>query len=295
MSSATTNPAVGLLDQASQHLVTRLVAVMFTDLVNSTKLKSTLTASEYVNILAKHDRALRKAISSCNGKLQQDTGDGGYAIFESASDAARAALLFQWLMRFDAGDKNSSAPVASRVGVHLGEVATAEEEFRQEGGAKLVGLTVDLAARVMSLASPGQVLLTRDAFNNARQFVAAHPKVPDGSALPPIVWLAHGPFLFQGADEPLEVFEVGAQGFAPLAAPPNSSKAKRFLSPGEEQTLGWRPAVGRPMEKQEHWSISQKLGEGGFGEVWLAEQKKTGAKRVYKFCFDVERPARDEA
>src|SRR5207302_8410032 len=41
---------------------------------------------------------------------------------------------------------------------------------------------------------------------------------------------------------------------------------------------------GRP-----HWVISEKLGEGGFGEVWLAEHARTQSKRVFKFCFDAER------
>ena len=35
--------------------------------------------------------------------------------------------------------------------------------------------------------------------------------------------------------------------------------------------------------------LESKLGEGGFGEVWLAAHEKTKEKRVFKFCFDPER------
>ena len=43
------------------------------------------------------------------------------------------------------------------------------------------------------------------------------------------------------------------------------------VRPGEEQVLGWRPAVGGEMPDAPNWIISKKLGEGGFGEVWLAD------------------------
>jgi serine/threonine-protein kinase len=34
--------------------------------------------------------------------------------------------------------------------------------------------------------------------------------------------------------------------------------------------------------------MESKLGEGGFGEVWLARHAKTGEQRVFKFCFEAE-------
>src|SRR5205814_6166250 len=187
----------------------------------------------------RHDELLRETLAGAAGaKVQQDTGDGVFATFSTASDAVRAALRFQWMMRSEAWP--AEAKLESRVGIHLGEVA--ETAVRQDGGNKLVGLSLDLAARVMSLSGGGQILLTREAFNSARQFV---DKL--GEELPAVRWSAHGPYLFKGNDEPMEVFEVGLEGVSPMSPPANSDKAKRYVRPGEEQTLGWRPAIGQEL------------------------------------------------
>jgi serine/threonine-protein kinase len=57
----------------------------------------------------------------------------------------------------------------------------------------------------------------------------------------------------------------------------------------QEQTLGWRPAVGLEVPGRLHWQLQRKLGEGGFGEVWLAQSDRTRERRVFKFCFDADR------
>ena len=52
---------------------------------------------------------------------------------------------------------------------------------------------------------------------------------------------------------------------------------------------GWRPSVGLPIPTRESWIVEQSLGEGGFGEVWLARHQNTKQHRVFKFCFDANR------
>jgi class 3 adenylate cyclase/tetratricopeptide (TPR) repeat protein len=259
----------------------RLMVFMFTDLVGSTALKDSLRSEGYLPLLKRHDELLRDAIADVPGaKVQQDTGDGIFAVFATASDAVRAALRFQWMMRNEAWP--ADAKLESRIGIHLGEVA--ESTVRQDGGNKLVGLSVDLAARVMSLAVGGQILMTREAFNSARQFVDNL-----GENMPPVRWSAHGPYLFKGNEEPMELFEVALEGQSPMTPPPNSDKAKRYMRPGEEETLGWRPAIGQALPNAPQWIVSEKLGEGGFGEVWLAIHAKAKSRRVFKFCFDADR------
>src|SRR5439155_12178699 len=128
-------------------------------------------------------------------------------------DAVHAALHFQSALH----NEKWAATIKARVGLHLGEVSELDRDPSTPAGqAKLSGLAVDIAARVMGLALPGQILMTRAAFDNARQYVREH-QTSDGSA-PSVTrkWMAHGRYLFKGAEEPLEVFEVGEVGVAPL-------------------------------------------------------------------------------
>src|SRR5205814_2932092 len=103
--------------------------------------------------------------------------------------------------------------IKSRVGIHVGQVTEWDEAFG--GHPKLIGLAADIASRVMGLARGSQILLTRAAFDDGRQFVRSHPAVQSDD-LPAMKWVAHGQYLFDGIEEPLEIFEVGAEGIAPL-------------------------------------------------------------------------------
>jgi serine/threonine-protein kinase len=98
-------------------------------------------------------------------------------------------------------------------------------------------------------------------------------------------WQAHGSYLIKGLDDPVEIFEVGERGLAPIVTPPSGGNAQRSVSAEEEATLGWRPAKGLEVPRRVGWRLETVLGEGGFGEVWLAENCHTSQRRVFKFCF----------
>ncbi|MBC8106130.1 MAG: protein kinase, partial [Anaerolineae bacterium] len=261
---------------------TRLAVLLFTDIVGSTELKSKIGTAEYAKLLARHNELFETGLRECAGaEIVKHTGDGYFVTLPTASDAVRFALRLQTRMKLETWRPQ---PIATRVGIHIGEVQLMD----MAGRADVLGLSADLAARIMSLATGGQILLTASAFNDARQFVNASPESLQGT--PPLKWIAHGLYLFKGSDEPLDVFEVGIEGFSPLTRPSDSEKVKRVVSHDQEPTLGWRPAIGLAIPNRPGWNLDRKLGDGGFGEVWLGVHEKLKyERRVFKFCFDVDR------
>jgi serine/threonine protein kinase len=217
------------------------------------------------------------------GEILKHTGDGFLALLPTASDAVRLALRFQQAVGRELA---APQPLAVRIAIHVGEAAV----LPMAGHSDIVGLPADIAARLIGLALPGQILLTSFAFNEARQFVGdGNGSTGHDHATSALRWVAHGPYLLKGIHDPVEVFEVGHDGHAPLAPPGNSDKARRIAADDQQPTLGWRPAIGLEIPNRPGWNLHKRLGEGGFGEVWLAHHPRSKQFRVFKFCFDPER------
>ncbi len=258
--------------------------LVMTDLVDSTRLIEWLGDSRAFDVAARHDRVARDLLARHNG-LEIDKSDGFLLLFERPADAVAHALAYhQALVRLS---QDEGVELQARVGIHLGEVFLRRNGTRDVArGAKpleVEGIAKPTAARVMGLAEGRQTLASRGVFDLARR-AAIHGELAD----PELRWLAHGSYLFQGIDEPAEIFEVGVRGFAPLSEPADSEKAKRVVAIGDELALGWRSAAGQPIPRRPNWTLVKRVGEGGFGEVWLAEHK-SGEKRVFKFCFEAAR------
>ena len=260
---------------------TQFAVLLFSDIRDSTALKVKHGAPAYKAAAELHNLLFERLAAEEKLTVVNYMGDGYFARTASVVVAVRFALRFQHGMRTMAWPDFA---LTTRVGIHAGEAA----DITARGRAEVLAPAADLAARVMGLAVGGQILMTRGPFDEARHFIRAHP-VGEGGGPPALTWLAHGPYLFKGCEDPVEIFEVGAADAAPLAAPPDGDKARRAVRPGEEESLGWRPACGLEVPGRAGWLLARKLGEGGFGEVWLAEQPKLKQHRVFKFCFDEER------
>jgi class 3 adenylate cyclase len=124
-----------------------LAAVLFTDIVASTKHQARVGAREWSRLTDRHDAMVRAALSRHRGHEVKMTGDGFLATFDATGRALRCASEIL------AGAKDIGLDL--RAGVHTGEV-----EVR---GDDIAGLAVTIAKRVCDLAGTGQVLVSHTA------------------------------------------------------------------------------------------------------------------------------------
>jgi class 3 adenylate cyclase len=185
-------------------------AILFLDLVESCALKARLGEERFFDeIESPYLEILQKALAAAPCRERNDTGDGKLLTFDRVEDAVTAALLIQGYLR--------SAPWRSdrpqvRIGIHGGST-------RILRGGEIRGNNVDLCARLTAIALPGQILLTRHAYDEARRFVRGHPPLDGQTDRPELSWRAHGSYPFKGFADRCEVCEIGAYGDAPLEAP----------------------------------------------------------------------------
>lgn len=190
----------------------RVVAMVFTDLVGSTALKTSAGDEAAIAVIQRHKAIVRALAKELGGVELDNAGDGFFLCFDAPSEAVTFGV------RLQVAHHEDGAMPAVRVGVHVGQV------LERTGGPKpvdLEGANVDLAARVQGLAEPGQVLMTAAAAHSARPFLRS-------VGARTVRWLRHGAYRFKGfEDAPLEVFEAGIDGISPMIPPAGSAKASR--------------------------------------------------------------------
>jgi class 3 adenylate cyclase/pimeloyl-ACP methyl ester carboxylesterase len=119
-----------------------LATILFTDIVGSTDKAASLGDRRWRGLLESHDAIANSIVDQHGGRLVKLTGDGLLATFDGPGRAIRCASAF----------REALAPLGIRIraGLHTGEV-----ELR---GDDIGGIAVHLAARVLELAGPGELL-----------------------------------------------------------------------------------------------------------------------------------------
>jgi pimeloyl-ACP methyl ester carboxylesterase len=122
-----------------------LATVLFTDIVGSTEKAAEFGDRRWRQLLEDHDATATRELEAHHGKLIKNTGDGLLATFERPAAGIRCARSLR--------ESLSRQGVEIRAGLHTGEI----ELIGQDVG----GMAVHIAARVSSLAGPGQALVSR--------------------------------------------------------------------------------------------------------------------------------------
>jgi adenylate cyclase len=199
--------------------ISRILTLVFTDLADSTALKTKRGDQAIGELIARHRAHVRRLAAESDGRVVSWAGDGCFLVFETPS----AALLFALrLQQAHAGEPDLPGV---RTGIHMGEVSE-----RRGADGDVEGLAVDLAARICGLARPAQVLMSSSVADSARS------RLDRAAFGRPVRWQAHGRYSLKGFDEALEIREAGIEGVGPFAAPAASDKATPTRPPESTTT-----------------------------------------------------------
>ena len=122
-----------------------LAAVLFTDIIGSTRELAEIGDRKFRALLDVHDRTVVSCAERFRGHLVRTTGDGALLTFDGPARAVRCAVTMQ--------DELEVQGIDIRAGVHAGEVEIRDKD--------LAGIAVHIGARVMEASGPGQVVCSR--------------------------------------------------------------------------------------------------------------------------------------
>jgi class 3 adenylate cyclase len=122
-----------------------LATVLFTDIVDSTRVATELGDRRWRELLEEHHGLVRERLERFEGREVKTTGDGFLAIFDGPTRAAECARAV--------AEGMPALGIEVRAGLHSGEVELIGEDVG--------GIAVHVAARIAALAGAGEVLASR--------------------------------------------------------------------------------------------------------------------------------------
>ena len=132
-------------DSASDDFEMEIAHVLFVDVVGSTEQASALGDRQWSTLRDRFENVVRDGLASHGGQFVDAAGDGVLATFDGPARAIRCASQVRDAVRLQG--------LEVRSGVHAGEIV------RRQAGVS--GIAVHIGARVVGLAEPGEVLVTR--------------------------------------------------------------------------------------------------------------------------------------
>jgi class 3 adenylate cyclase len=122
-----------------------LATLMFTDIVDSTRIAAELGDARWRELVEAHHARARAAFAAHRGREVDAAGDGFLVLFDGPARAVACAVELSRAV--------AELGIHIRAGCHTGEVERTPEGVR--------GIAVHIGARVAALAEPGEVLVSR--------------------------------------------------------------------------------------------------------------------------------------
>ena len=138
----------------------RLAAILAADVAGYSRLMGVDEEGTLAALKAHRRDLIDPKIAEHHGRMVKTTGDGALVEFASAVDAVRCAMEIQRAM----AERNANVPEDSRIeiriGVNVGDIIIDEGDIYGDG--------VNIAARVETLASPGAICISDNAYQQIK-------------------------------------------------------------------------------------------------------------------------------
>jgi len=183
----------------------QLAAIMFTDIEGYTALMQQNEA-QAIQVRSKHRDIFNAITNKHRGKILQYFGDGTLSIFQSAVDAVHCGIDMQMGFMED-----PAIPV--RIGIHTGDIILNDDE--------IIGDSVNVAARLESLAVAGSILISGKVYDEIKNQEAIRATYMNT-------------FQLKNIQQPVQVYAVANEGL--IVPEPKEIKGHTSSSSGQAQT-----------------------------------------------------------
>ncbi|GAB4330470.1 MAG: hypothetical protein Kow0010_15490 [Dehalococcoidia bacterium] len=158
---------------------------MFTDIVGFTEFTALQGDEQALELLGRQERIVQESLPA-GARIVKELGDGLLLWFPDVGRALEACLGMQRL--FEEQADGLLLPLGVRIGMHFGRPRVRGDD--------LIGHDVNVAARIVDVAGPGEVLLSEEARLHAGD----------------VSWLCSfdeiGPVVMKGLPEPIRLFRA---------------------------------------------------------------------------------------
>ena len=242
----------------------RDITVVFVDAVDFTRLSLSLDAELVFNLVSDLLSRLAACVERYDGLVDKFTGDGLMAVFgapiahendaelavRAALDMLQAAADFAPLARAQLG-----AVSQIRIGINRGPSIAGVLSTQQQSAYTVIGDTVNLAARLEALATPGHILVSTSVHDQTRTIFDFAP----GKELP-----------VRGVDTPMEVYELTSPRALPGAVRGMPGMAGAFL--GRDRELNDLVRLLATFVEDRRGRLVAVTGEAGLGKSRLVQE-----------------------
>jgi len=240
----------------------KYVTALFSDMSGYTAMSEKLDPEEVKEITSRIFREISTTVNKYDGFIEKFIGDAIMALFgvpkaheDDPIRAIRAAMEIHDLVRAISPEleERIGKPLTMHTGVNTGLVVTGELNL-EKGTHGVAGDTINVAARLSSLAAADSVVVGHDTYLHAEGFF-------DFEAL--------GPTRVKGKDEPIEIYKLLSVKDRPSTTPRHRGLRADMI--GRDMELGELKEAAANL-REGRGSIFFIRGDSGTGKTRLVEE-----------------------